>query len=365
MEQKDKHQEIIPPNFGPKWEAEIRIKSEKVDRLTEIPYVPGFEEYAAYSPFLEKNTLVVMRFSWGKNAPNMSGKHVDESNGEAAEDNLLNASIFLDSQPFKTDSKVVHVIGNFQGTQYQIQEISSLDFKSDHDDPTNLIVDENDSDFAEKRDLDIQANFVFTRDPNVVLTIKPADCPIVVGYCKDKDGKDIAFIDHMGADAKNAGISRQGLLYLKDVLGVDLSTVKVTILPGVSKKHYDISNEPERRGNGIVESNWNEFIDPKYPDYIVEMLLMKDPDYPKMSKEQKDVKREAILNGQKRHVDIMEATIVELLEAGVLPENIQPIIVDSYEAAEKGESYSHRFTIEHDGARKGRSFAAVQLKPKD
>lgn len=352
-------QEIIPPRFGLEHDREISELSKQVERLREIPYVPGFENYAAYSPFLEANTPVRMRFSWGKDAPNMPTVHLGE--GETADGNQRNVEAFLESQDFSPPPYVVHVIGNFLGTQYQIQEVGTTNVSEENQ---TLVVSSSDPEVIEKRQLNLQANFVYTRDPNMVEVIKQADCPVVIGYCQDKYGNDIAFIDHMGADAKNAGISRQGLLYLRDELGVDLSKVKVAVLPGVSKQHYDISNEPERRGNGIMEENWKEFIDPKYPDYIVDGLLMTDPNFHNMTPEQKEARRQEIINGQKRHVDILEATIVELLEAGVLAENIQAISVDSYEAAEKGESYSHRYTTEHSGKRKGRIITAVQLKPR-
>ncbi len=357
MEMTDRPQEIIPPNFGDKHDKEIRELSRKVERLDKIPYVPGYENYAAYSQLLEQTPLR-MRFSWGSDAPNMSTKHLAE--GETEQGNQEHLEDFLESQGFTKPPLLAHVIGNFLGTQYQIDEVATFN-KSEEN--KTLVVTVSDPNVIEKHGLDIQANFVYTRDPKLVEIIKQADCPVVVGYGKDRFGDDLGFIDHMGADAKNAGLSRQGLLYLRDELGVDLSRVKVAVLPGVSREHYDITNEPERRGNGIMEENWKEFIDPKYPDFIVEGLLMVDPSYKNMTEEQKEVKRDQIRNGQKRHVDIQEATIVELLEAGILPENIQVISVDSYEAAAKGESYSHRYTVEHDGKRKGRMVTAIQLMP--
>lgn len=355
----ERTQEIIPPQFGPEHDREIRKLSEEVERLHETPYVPGFENYAAYSPFLEINTPVRMRFSWGEKAPNMSTKHLDE--GETAEGNQRNVEAFLESQGFSGPPNVVHIIGNFLGTQYQIQEIGTYN-KSEE--TQTLVVTPSDPDVIEKRQLDVQANFVFWRDPKTVEIIKQADCPVIIGHGEDKYADDLAFIDHEGFDAKNAGIDRQGLLYLRDELGVDLSKVKVAILPGVSRERYSVTNEPERRGNGIMEENWGENIDEKYPDYIVEGLLITNPNYSAMTDEQKEAKREEIRNGQKRHVDIMEATIVSLLKVGILPENIQVLDVDSYEAAEKEESYSHRFTNEHGGKRKGRMITAVQLKSK-
>ena len=346
MEQVDRPQEIIPPNAGIERDNEVRELSKKVERLHEIEYAPGFENYAAVAPMFEQELKdkVRLRFSWGKDAPNMSAKHFDPSNNETPEGNLQNYDDFLESQGFTLPPDTAHIIGNFQGTQYQKEEVAT---------------DPSDPHFEEQ--LELSANFVFTRNPNITLTIKPADCPIVIGYCKDKFGNDLVFIDHSGADAANASMSRQGLLYLRDELGVDLSKIKAVMLPGVSKENYFITNEPERRGNGISEESWKDAIDQKYPDYIVEGLLQSSPGFAEMSPAQKEAKREEIRNGQKRHVDIPEATIWQLVDAGIPPENIQAIIVDSYESARNGEAYSHRFTTENGGKRKGRGIVAVQL----
>lgn len=379
----DRPQEIIPPVFGELREAELKLRAERVSRRTEPDYVPGFENYALYSPMLEAETPVLMRQSWG-DGPNMSYIHVDTANGETAEGNNQNAEEFIRSQGFSGNR--VQIIGKFASeaynfkkakedpesvkldthTDYQIIEVSGLDFgDKDFDNPANIVLNEKDPVYSDDGVLEVQANFVFTRDPNLILTIKPADCPIVVGYCKDRDGNDLMFVDHSGRDAANAGLTYQGLLYLRDVLGVDLYQMKVAVLPGVSKKNYFITNEPERRGWGISEENWGENIDPQYPDWIVESLLKVHPKYrDDLPAEERDLYKEQIRNGQMRHVDIPEATIIQLLKAGVPPKNIDAILIDSYAEAEKGRAYSQRYTNESGGKRKGRSIVVAQLKDK-
>lgn len=366
MAQPDRPQEIIRPNFGEARDNEIRKSLERVARVQGIEFAPGFEDYAAVSPKFEKELKgkVLLRFSRGKKAPGMSAKHFNESIGETPEGNLQNFEDFRESQGFGGDSQVVHIIGIFQGEQYQILEVSSESFEAagvSKDNPSNIVVSENDPDVAESNQMDIRANFVFTRDPEIVLAIKPADCPIVIGFCKDKDGNDLIYVDHSGADAANAGLSYQGMIYLRDELGVNLSEVQIAIIPGVSKENFFITNEPERRGNGISEESWKDFIDEPYPDYIVEGLLRADPKFKEMTEKQKDVKRQEIRNGQKRYVDIGEATLWQLIDTGVLPENIQIIEDDSYEAAGNGTAHSHRYTMENDGKNRGRDVVMYQL----
>lgn len=374
-------QEIIPSVHGGERESELKLRSEYVHRIYAPNYVPGFDDYSIYSPLME-STPVLVRQSHGVDAPNMSYRHIDFSNGETAEGNKLNGDRFLAFQGF--NGKRVQIIGKFASemydfskakinpegvrldthTDYQIIEVSSLDFgNKDHDDPANIVLDESDPAYTDDDSMEVEANFVFTRDPNLILTIKPADCPIVVGYAKDRSGNDLMFVDHSGRDAANAGLTYQGLLYLRDVLGVDLYEMKVVVLPGVSRENYFITNQPERRGWGISEENWGENIDPKYPEWIVEGLLRVHPKYnEELPEERKDLLREQIRNGQLRNVDIPEATIIQLLKAGVPPENIEAILVDSYEEAKKGNAYSQRYTNESGGKRKGRSIVAAQLK---
>ena len=100
---------------------------------------------------------------------------------------------------------------------------------------------------------------IYTRDSGITLMIKPADCPTAIIYCKDKNGNPLVAVDHSGADAANAGMTRQGLWYLQDELGVDLFQAVITVFPGVSQENFFISqswkvrNEVKERANGIVE----------------------------------------------------------------------------------------------------------------
>ncbi len=290
-------------------EQEVKEAMERVQELTEIQYVPEFEDRVGFFPNIEDlpDAPLKAKFSYGKDAPNMSSVFgQDEATGEK------NVREFLESQDFINYPNIIQVQGKYEGTDAQIEEV----------------------DFDTLKDRKkVVGNFVFTRDSQIALIIKPADCPVAIIYCKDKEGNPLVGIDHGGADATNAGLTRQGLWYLKDQLGIDLSEVKIAVFPGVSQKNYFISNEPERRGNGIVERNWGEFITPKETD---------DP-------------------SEKRYVDILSAFEMQALQAGIKPENIQAYRVDTYEDAAAGKAYSRRYSNEHDGAHPGGQVVAVQL----
>ena len=289
----------------------------EVQELTEIQYLT--ENKVGFFPKLEDlpEMPVLARFSYGSEAPNMSAVFFDSNKGESELTGERNRREFFKIQGF--GENVIQVKGKFEGTEAQIEEVT-LETLQDK----KFVI----------------GNLIFTRDPRVALYILPADCPVVVIYCKDKEGNDLVAIDHCGADAENAGITRQGLWYLQDEYGVDLSQAQLSVFPGIGRE-FTISNEPERRGNGIVERNWGSFIDP------VDPALTTDEERHK----------------QQRHVDILSAFEMQAIQAGIKPENIQAYRVNTYEDAAAGKAYSRRYSNEHNGARPGGNLVAVQLNP--
>lgn len=296
-------------------EQEVKEGLKRIEELTEIKYLPGFEERAGYFPRLESlpGRPLLARFSYGKDAPNMSELFFNSEKGESQITGERNTREFLQSQGFT--GPTIQVLGRFEGVEPQIEEVNLTTLKDKNK---------------------VAGNMIFTRDPEVTLMIKPADCPVAVIYCKDKNGNPLVGIDHAGRDAIDAGMTRQGLWYLQDELGVDLSEVVIVVFPGVFPENYFITNEPERRGKGISEYNWGEFITPKQTD---------DP-------------------AERRYVDILSAFEMQAIQAGIKPENIQAYRIDTYEDAIQGKAFSRRYSDEHNGEHPGGQLVAVQLKPK-
>ncbi|MGA2967833.1 MAG: laccase domain-containing protein [Candidatus Levyibacteriota bacterium] len=296
-------------------EQKVKEGLKHVDELTEIQYIPGLENRVGLFPKLESlpDRPVLARFSYGKDAGNMSAVFFDSARGESEVTNDRNRRDFFKSQGFSEN--IIQIKGKFEGTEAQIEEVS-LETLEDK----KFII----------------GNLIFTRDPRIAMYILPADCSTVVIYAKDKDGNDLVAIDHCGADAVNAGITRQGLWYLQDELGVDLSQATAVVFPGVSQENFYITNEPERRGNGIVERNWGPFITPKQTD---------DP-------------------SERRYVDILSAFEMQALQAGIKPENIQAYRRDTYKDAAQGIAYSRRYSDEHNREHDGGNLVAIQLATK-
>lgn len=301
---------------------EVKEGLERIEELTEIKYVPGFENKVGFFPNLEslEGRPVLARFSYGKDAPNMSSVFFDASKGESADSGLQNTKEFLQSQGFT--GPTIQILGKFEGNEAQIEEVD----RDTINEKTKVV-----------------GNMVFTRDPEITLMIKPADCPVLVFTGQDEHGNQFVAIDHSGADATNVGITRQSVWYLGNILGADLSKVKVAVFPGVSRNNFDISREwmtptgeLKRRDSGIPEMNWREFIDEAKTD---------DP-------------------MEKRRVNILSAAEMQALESGIKPENIQAYRIDTYEDAARGIAYSRRYSNEHDGEHNGGNLVAVQLKNK-
>lgn len=285
----------------------------KKSLLSKIQYLSGFKDKVAYFPILEDlpGKPILARFSYGKNSPNMSSVFFNSAKGESELTGERNTRDFLKSQGFSLSA--ISIKGRFEGTKAQIEEVSleTLEEKK-------VVV----------------GNLVFTRDPRITLFIKPADCPVAVIYCHDENGNPLVAIDHSGADATNSGITLQGLIYLKDELGVNLANATVAIFPSISQENFYITNSPQKRGNGIIDKNWGENISSKKTN---------DPE-------------------EKRFIDIASALEMQALEAGIKPDNIQAYKVDTYEDAARGIAFSRRYSNDHNGARPGAQILAVMLR---
>lgn len=287
----------------------------RTDILTKMEYKPGEENKVAFLPSLE--TLPINHaFSWGRESRNMSPVYAGEEGEETVRARI---KYFLEASEMEYKN-VANTTGIFEGTHLQMQEVVFEDLK-------------------DQPETKMKSNFMFTRDSRVVLSIRPGDCNVSIIYATDRMGRDLVGIIHSSAQSANAGLPRYAIDYLTQEEDVDISTIRIGITPGISKEHYSISQESDAIKNKtidkvIVERNWKQHIAP-YD------LSQGDE--------------------QERPVDILGATIMQYVEEGVSPANIEAYDIDTWEAAARGEAFSNRHSNK-TGKSQGRYMVAVQLK---
>jgi copper oxidase (laccase) domain-containing protein len=262
----------------------------------EINYLPGQENKAAILPLLEALPIKHV-FSWGKDSGNMSPVYAGNESEEVVRARIKG---LLESSgiEYKNDANTK---GAFEGTHLQMQEVVL-------------------EDLTKQPETAFEANFIFTRDPRVVLSIRPGDCNVSIIYCVDKSGREIVGLIHSSAMSANMGLPRYAIQHLIIEEEVDPTTIKIGITPGISSKHYSLNEtdykvKDETFSRTIVEHNWKEHI------------AKKDPNKP---------------DDQQRPVDIFGATIMQFIEEGIDPSNIEGYDIDTFEAAENGITFSHR-----------------------
>ena len=289
----------------------VKASDKSISYLDKIQYLPGFEDKAGYFPILQSlpGNPVKAVFSYGLDAPNYSSAYFDKVN-ESSLNGERNTKDFLNEHGLGLQT--VQVKGAFEGKEPQIEEVSLETLKE-----KNSVV----------------GNDIFTRDSRITLIIKPGDCPVAVIYGRDKDENPFVALFHSGADATNAAMTGQGLLYLEEVYGVNLSRIVFAVFPGISSKNFYITNNVKKRETGIIDKNWGRYISSKKTN---------DP-------------------SEKRYVDITRALLTQALGVGVRPLNTQAYDVDTYKDAKDHKAYSHRYTVEHNGDRPGRQILAVAL----
>lgn len=88
---------------------------------------------------------------------------------------------------------------------------------------------------------DQAGDFIYTRNPDVVLGCRPADCPVLVFKGLDGDGKAIEAMLHAGWQNLNAGHLEQALAFLQSQ-GVTKDTLHIAVGAGAYKDNFPYKN---------------------------------------------------------------------------------------------------------------------------
>lgn len=267
--------------------------------LTEIQYkFPGI----AYFPIFQTFPLRAF-FSWGKESDNMSVK-----TGEKESLIQERHNVFFEKLGMPNFHSTILIDPNV----FYSSDIADLD-KDDLDGDAPTV---------------IGANILFTKDPTITLAAHPGDCPCAVLYTNDADGKPLLGLIHMGRRQIDAQLPQKAITYLKG-LGIDPKTIIIGITPGILMKNYHIPvDEPLPHAD-----KWGKYITLE-------------------NNEGKEIYR----------LDLQGYAVQQFVSSGVRPENIELYEVDTYEAAQQEESFSHRYaTVMKDNQLDGRFLLASSL----
>lgn len=271
----------------------------RIHRLKKIIYQqPGIATFPIF-----KQLPLRAGFSWGKESQNMSVK-----NGEKEEVIQERHTIFLDKLGMPDLSHTIIIDPNIFYSS-DIADISTEDL--DGDAPTV-----------------IGANILFTSDSSITFAAHPGDCPCAVLYTKDTNGNSLLGLVHMGRRQIDAQLPQKAITYLKG-LGIDPKTIIIGITPGILVNNYYIPvDEPLPHAD-----KWGKYITLE-------------------NHKNKEIYR----------LDLQGYAVQQYVSSGVSPEHIELYEIDTYEAAQQGESFSHRFaTVMKDPKKDERFLIAASL----
>lgn len=252
-------------------------------------------------------------FSWGKDQmsdiwaeKNLRARGITDETliKKAKAEALVRRDQFLLSGEMSVPPRVAKIAPAKVKEEHQIEEVTQEDVNK------HMASGANDA-------MDVAANFIVTRVEGLTLQVNPADCPSYVLSGRDAKGEPILGLLHAGRDEVNEELPKKAILYMK-AMGCDLSTLKIAGCPGVAKENYYIQEKDREtvlKGNDAIWGN-------------------------KLSV------GEAIENGKKVpvvYLDLLGRAIDQFTQVGMRANQIQAYGVDTYEAAKRGETFSHRW----------------------
>lgn len=151
------------------------------------------------------------------------------------------------------------------------------------------------------------ANFVWTKDPEVSLGVKPADCVVFTAHGRNRDGDSVLGLGHMSYHMVDMNLAFDAIQALIQD-GVDPQTLKVAIGPSIAMDNYSFP----MKDRGLIQHDefWHGGL-----------------------QERED----------RLHLDLEKATVGQLVAAGILPANIEVVRQDTFKAAANREGLSDRY----------------------
>lgn len=92
--------------------------------------------------------------------------------------------------------------------------------------------------------LDDRGDLIYTRDPNKILAIRPADCPVMIATADTPDGKIYTMTHYAWKGAANHYVEQTARIF--ESFGIDNDSLEIYISPGAQAESYPYksSNNP-------------------------------------------------------------------------------------------------------------------------
>lgn len=88
--------------------------------------------------------------------------------------------------------------------------------------------------------LDTSGDFIFTRDPNKILTVRPADCPVMIASADTPEGKIYMLVHYAWKGAANGYVEQTARVF--DTLGVDRGSLEIYLTAGGQAESFPYSD---------------------------------------------------------------------------------------------------------------------------
>ena len=168
---------------------------------------------------------------------------------------------------------------------------------------------------------------IATRLTDTCIGVSTADCiPLLLHDCS----RDTIAAIHAGWRGTVAGIAARTITAMRERYGTEAGSIKAVIAPGISLEAFEIGDEV-----------YEEFAGAGFP---MELIAGRYP---------------AATGGEKWHIDLWEANRLQLVAAGVLPENIQVAGICTYKEHERF------FSARRLGINSGRIFSGILIESRD
>lgn len=159
-----------------------------------------------------------------------------------------------------------------------------------------------------EHETEVGSNALWTNDPRVGLMVKPGDCPVSV-ISAVLSGQSLLGIVHSGREQADQMLPKKFIEFLLS-LGCDLQDIHIGTAPFIENYYIQTADEDRCLNNKEL---WNRY-------GVLER------------------KRE------KTYLNLGKFVLLQFIEAGILPYNIEHYSIDTFNAAKGGHGASHRLS---------------------